>query len=121
LISSLIDKGADVAGVDASGRSPLHWAAFVGDVSTTRLLLRLGARHDVRDKAEKTALLLACDGIKITSGSDHNHAQIISLLLKNGADVFAENYLGQRCLDLVSSRAETCYRIISEATGVVRG
>ncbi|KAL3490012.1 ankyrin repeat-containing domain protein [Aspergillus germanicus] len=63
LIKSLIDKGADIHGVDSFGRTCLHWAALVGDVWTTELLLGLGARQDVRDKLGNTARLLAYRGI----------------------------------------------------------
>jgi hypothetical protein len=116
LIKLLIDKGADIHGVDLFGRTSLHWAAFVGDICTTGLFLELGARHDARDKLGNTALLLAFRGISDDKESDHNQAKIISLLLEQGADIFVENYLGHRCLDLVPSGAETCRRLLAEAT-----
>ncbi|KAL2860168.1 ankyrin repeat-containing domain protein [Aspergillus pseudodeflectus] len=116
LIRSLIDKGADIHGVDSFGRTCLHWAALVGDVWTTGLLLGLGARQDVRDKVGNTALLLTYRGVSDDEDSDHNQAKIISLLLGHGADTSVENRLGHRCLDFVPSGAETCRRLLSEAT-----
>jgi ankyrin repeat protein len=116
LIKLLVNKGADIHGVDSFGRTCLHWAALVGDVWTTGLLLGLGARQDVRDKLGNTALLLAYRGVSDDEESDHNQANIISLLLEHGADTSVENRLGHRCLDLVPSGAETCRRLLSEAT-----
>jgi ankyrin repeat protein len=116
LIKLLIDKGADIHGVDLFGRTSLHWAAFVGDVSTTGLLLGLGARHDARDKLGNTPLLLAYRGIHDDEESDGTQAKIISLLLEHGADTSVENRLGHGCLVLVPSGAETCRRLLSEVT-----
>ena len=55
----LIDKGADVNAVQHGGFTPLHAAAFSGDLPMTRLLLDSGAKLDPKTDDGQTALDLA--------------------------------------------------------------
>ena len=45
----LLERGADVNGVDGQGQTALHWAAVRGAVPASELLLRAGARLDRAD------------------------------------------------------------------------
>lgn len=55
----------------------LHFAVWMGDISTVKRLIADGADLELADKQGKTALMLAADG---------NHADIISDLLAAGAN-----------------------------------
>ena len=57
----LIERGADVNHVDKKGMTPLLYAASIdfGDSAMVDLLLKSGARADIRTKEGKTALDLA--------------------------------------------------------------
>jgi ankyrin repeat protein len=59
-VTLLIKKGADVNRTYYQGYSPLHQAASMGDSYVTNLLLRHGARQDVREEDHgMTPLFLA--------------------------------------------------------------
>ena len=46
----LLEKGADIDGVTKkTGRSPLMWAAFRGNLQMTELLLERGADKELMD------------------------------------------------------------------------
>jgi S1-C subfamily serine protease/TPR repeat protein len=49
-MNALINKGAKVAGKDSIGRTPLHWAAKVGNYEAAKILLAAGAIRIHRDK-----------------------------------------------------------------------
>ncbi|MEJ0024814.1 MAG: ankyrin repeat domain-containing protein [Rhizomicrobium sp.] len=55
----LIAHQADVRAVDKGGDTPLHMAALRGDVASTRLLLKAGARPDALNNNLQTPLDLA--------------------------------------------------------------
>jgi ankyrin repeat protein len=64
LVRLLIERGADVNHGDATGRTPLHYAASVdfGDTAIAELLLKAGAKADVPDKEGVTAQQMAEKG-----------------------------------------------------------
>ncbi|MBT2989923.1 MAG: trypsin-like peptidase domain-containing protein [Candidatus Thiodiazotropha sp. (ex Ctena orbiculata)] len=55
-MKALIDKGAKVAGRDSVGRTPLHWAAKVGNLEAAKILLNSGAIGNHRDNLRATPL-----------------------------------------------------------------
>jgi uncharacterized protein len=55
----LLDKGADVNAVQHGGFTPLHAAAFAGDLPMVHLLLDAGAKLDPKTDDGQTALDLA--------------------------------------------------------------
>lgn len=103
------------AGVDTLGGpylcSPLGWAALTGRVSLASALLGLGA--SVSTAAERGSLPLH---MAVWNG---DHAEMVALLLKAGADAAARNAKGLTALEVarqmhqleVSSAVEATYRL----------
>jgi ankyrin repeat protein len=54
IIRLLATHGADLNAVDRAGNTALHCAAEFGDLEVVELLLRLGARHDLKNGKNKT-------------------------------------------------------------------
>jgi hypothetical protein len=59
VVFCLVKHGADVQLADSSGDTPLHWAAFKGNVQSAALLLYLGASPTAADAYGATPLHLA--------------------------------------------------------------
>src|SRR2546428_5871605 len=72
----LIDAGADVKAVSASGTTALHLCA--GDIRKVRLLVEHGAGINVRSQMGRTPLLVAA----YTNGA----SETVKLLLSKGSD-----------------------------------
>ncbi len=79
----LIEEGADVNLQSQSGATALIWAAT--DLAKVRLLIEHGANVNLSTKRGRTALLVA-------AMSDSSH-DIVNLLLKQGADLKAVDFL----------------------------
>lgn len=52
----LLDRGAGKDDQDELGFTPLHWAAFTGQIEVCKLLISRGASYDIENKAHQTAL-----------------------------------------------------------------
>lgn len=86
MVTFLLDGGADPNAIDRYGETPLHSAAFWGDLDIADLLLSHGAKADVRSKAGWTPLHTA---------ARFGRSDVIRLLLDKGADVDARDALGK--------------------------
>ena len=73
---------ADVNRANASGVTPLHWAAIGGHAAIAATLLAAGASVDAKDEDDETPLRWA-------AGADY--VTVVVLLLAAGADVDAKN------------------------------
>jgi len=82
---SVTQQPFEINSFDELGNTPLHWAAWRGNVRAARTLLAHGAKVDIINQDGLVALHLAA---KSTSGD------MISLLLNNGADPNALNSIG---------------------------
>lgn len=59
IVRMLLERGADPNARSGSGATPLHTAAFTGNVPVVRMLLTAGADPEIRDDAGKTPLDVA--------------------------------------------------------------
>ena len=71
-VRARIDSGEDVNEVDSQGRTPLWWAAEMGQSDIVDTLIQAGADVDAADYLGWTALIAA-------AGKDH--ANIVRMLL----------------------------------------
>jgi ankyrin repeat protein len=77
MVRLLLAHGADPNGCAQNGYTPLMCAATDGDAASAGMLIRAGARVDVRDRDGNTALALA---------RELGHDEVVRLLLAAGAD-----------------------------------
>ena len=61
IVRMLLDAGAEPNAQNASGGTPLHTAAFIGDVAVARMLLAAGAGPNMKDANGLTPLDVARD------------------------------------------------------------
>jgi uncharacterized protein len=59
MLALLLDAGANIYATDESGMTAIHWAIQNGSEATVKLLLDRGARLDIKDKIDRTALIYA--------------------------------------------------------------
>ena len=91
-VQDLLDQGADVNITNYKGQTALHCAAKAGFVEPVRILLSHGANVNARDRDGDTPLHTACR----SSIKDHQRLQqVVDLLIKNSADLCAENKQGR--------------------------
>jgi hypothetical protein len=92
-------SGADVNARSLYGSTPLHYAAYKGNLSIVELLVRRGADPNSRNMYGSTPLHEA---------SSNGHVGVVRLLLDKGADPSAMDSDGRTALDLAheSGRVE---------------
>ncbi|XP_053506985.1 ankyrin repeat domain-containing protein 12-like isoform X1 [Ictalurus furcatus] len=114
--------------MNAHGQTPLHMAAFRGDVKQVKELIGLGADVNVKDFAGWTPLHEACnlgyyDAAKVLIGagaevntqgldddtplhdaSSNGHKDIVKLLLQYGGNAFQANKRGEQPVDVADSQ-----------------
>lgn len=76
-IRALLKQGVDVNAPQADGMTPLHWAAYLDDLETVKLLVDAKAKVAVTNRYGVTPLSLACQ-----NGSE----SIVDLFLEHGGD-----------------------------------
>jgi ankyrin repeat protein len=80
---------------DEEARTGLHYAAMNGNLTIIAILIKAGAKLDVKDKLGSTPLHLA---------ADRNQVEAARLLLDVGAPVDAENKNGMTPLMMAANR-----------------
>ena len=88
---------------DYDGRTPLHEASIHGQMNAVSFLVARGVNIDEQDNEGNSALHLA---------ARNAHSEIITCLLKNGADKTKKNMLGQTAFDIALHEFERDYKII---------
>jgi uncharacterized protein len=96
---------------DATGRTPLSWAAQGGRVLLLRFLLAQGATVDARDASGRTPLFHA---------AAEGHTAATELLLAHGADVDARDQYGDTPLLLASAHGDAAMVRLLLAAGADR-
>ncbi len=61
MIRSLLAKGADINATNKAGRTPLMWAAGLGNTNALKTLIELGAKLEQQDAQGQTALMNAAE------------------------------------------------------------
>ena len=75
--------------MDNENATPLMYAASSNAEKILNLLIEHNADINIQTKSGYTALILAVM---------HNHINVVKILIKNKADVFARDGYGRRCL-----------------------
>lgn len=108
LVTFFIEKGADVnrQSIDDEGKFPIHNAVELTNVDITKLLLSNGANLNAKSKDGSTALHFACN--------DYNNEEMISFLIRRGADISAEDNRGKTsfAVAFVNDTIDNCCVII---------
>ncbi|MDQ7826899.1 MAG: ankyrin repeat domain-containing protein [Candidatus Eremiobacteraeota bacterium] len=97
----------DVNAQDKEGRTALHMACSMGSIETVRQLLKLKARHDIKDGEGAEALYLAVQG---------SNKEIVRLLIEQGGDV-----CGTRDGDMTPLHCAVCSKDPREAKELETG
>lgn len=97
LVRALLKEKIDVNGRQGDGTTALHWAAHVGNLTITDLLIRSGARTDVANDLGFAPLHLACT---------NRSAPIVDRLLEAGANANAASLNGETALMTCSRSGE---------------
>ena len=112
-VMALTAAGADVNAVDASGNTPLHSAAHLGNLDLLRFLLKKGARLEQKNQWGATPLLTAC-------GSRLATIELLDCLIAEGANLSAADQYGQTALILsvIYPKADFIKRLLKEGVNV---
>jgi len=108
----LIEQGADINLKDKDKASPLHNAAFLGNLEIVDLLLKKGASSlNEGNFRGQTPLLFACE---------KGHPEVVTRLLDAGADIEARDALGRTPLMTtgISKNMEIVKALISKGADI---
>lgn len=130
-VQALLNRGDNPNFVDGAGRTPLGYAAALGNAAMAQLLLEHGARVDYRDNFGNTALHWAAEngrtemvklllaakapvdatnkqGITpLMQAAGANKADVVRVLLKGGADPRKQDFTGRDALGWAAGKPST--------------
>ena len=98
----LIDSGPNINKRDAAGYTPLHWAAYCGNLSCAQILVQHGANMEAVENGGLTPLMVAVCYSAPQTGLD-GQGMVADMLLASGARVNARDHLGWSALDYAAS------------------
>src|SRR5262245_49980163 len=75
-VEALLKQNADINGAQGDGTTALHWAVYRDDANMTQLLLKAGAKVDVKTRVGEISPLFMA--------AKNGNAAIMDLLLKAG-------------------------------------
>ncbi|MBS0198780.1 MAG: ankyrin repeat domain-containing protein [Planctomycetes bacterium] len=102
-VQALVDHGGHVAKTDGiTGRTPLHYAAARGNLSTTTRLLQLGA--DPNAMAEIAAYTSVLRMTPLHYAAREGHLGVVQVLLKAGADASKSGGTGHETAGMLASK-----------------
>jgi ankyrin repeat protein len=135
----LLAKGSNPNTSDLQGRTPLSYAAQLGNLEMAAMLINAGASPDARDKLGNSAvhwaaeagqvqlLRLFCDvhaGVDVANrqgitplmmASGRGHLAVVRLLLQQGANPRKQDYTGRDALGWAAGQAPVM-RALQDAT-----
>ncbi|KAK8169729.1 ankyrin repeat protein, partial [Phyllosticta citrichinensis] len=105
VVDLLLRKNVDVDAKDYDGRTPLSYAAYEGATSIAKLLLDKKADVNAKDKSIGATPLQEAlsDDPGLINRRQNQKADIVKLLLRNGADPNSTNHEGFTRLHLAAS------------------
>lgn len=130
-IRELLKKGVDVNAAQADGMSALHWAAYLDDLETAKLLIEAQSLVTATNRYGVTPLSMACENgdgelveLLLAHGADGNttlhggetalmtaartgNARAVQALIKRGADVNAKERRSQTALMWAAAEGHT--------------
>jgi ankyrin repeat protein len=96
-VEYIIEK-SEVNACSMNGSTPLLLASIKGHVQVMKLLLKHGAKTDVKTHSGNTPLLVACM---------YGHNEAVQLLLENGANRLDKNFFGGTTFSLAQENGHT--------------
>lgn len=97
-VKRLLQQGAPVDEADATGNTPLAWAAGKGHLEIVRALLEHGADVNSRNRMGTSPLMMV-----VYQTYHPGRTIIMRLLLDKGADLGFKNLKGETALDIATS------------------
>eukprot|EP00058_Branchiostoma_floridae_P026841 XP_002612332.1 hypothetical protein BRAFLDRAFT_80046 [Branchiostoma floridae] len=85
-------------------KTPLHRAAFLGDVKIVRLLLQAGADVNMLASSAEPAVQYRSALHEASERGERDHRQIMQLLVRAGVNVGGRDGRGKTALDIMSER-----------------
>jgi ankyrin repeat protein len=121
LIRRLIAKGADVNALGINGITPLHWAAFKGDVALAKLLFANGADANAYDKYRGPTTTGSISGTVLQVAINQGPREDLAVLLvERGAKLNRKDSVGNTELHLAATKgyAALARRLIGHGADV---
>ncbi len=122
VVEELLRAGADPNQMEANGMGPLHLCAAQGQTEIALLLVKHGAKVDLRQIGEAPHYrCIPAGSTPLHYAANFAQAGMVELLLQHGANVKATNAIGETALDLVSKMPSVSrYQMIVLPPGSVR-
>ena len=112
LVALLQNKSnrAEINHQDTWGRTPLHWAAKLGDAKAVEALIYAGAKVNVQDRSKSTPTHYAAGA---------RHPRALELLLMAKGDVRARNWYGQEPIHSAVARSTSHVKALLTANATL--